>query len=114
MGRWRAMLDAHPAHYETTAKTDKTSQDQYRTTGFVSFDSQSVVTANDVFDAAEAEYDRIGAEIDALADQAKAARERGDAAEGERLGAQVRRLVAGPYRQARERYAALLGTEGAA
>ena len=58
--------------------------------------------------AAEADYDRIGAEIDALADQAKAARERGDAAEGERLGAQVRALVAGPYLQAGERYTALL------
>jgi hypothetical protein len=57
---------------------------------------------------AAADYDRIGAEIDALADLAKAARERGDTAEGERLGAQVRALVAGHYLQARERYAALL------
>jgi hypothetical protein len=63
---------------------------------------------------AAADYDRIGAEIDALADEAKAARERGDAAEGERLGAQVRALVAGPYLQATERYAALLSAEEAA
>ena len=143
MGRWRAMLRALPAHYETTAKTDKTSQDQYRTTGFVGFGSQSVVSEQGRFcrvcgrdeaihtpetraicdrytpdpapdrpgsplGLAAADYDRIGAEIDALADQAKAARERGDAAEGERLGAQVRALVAGPYLQAGERYTALL------
>ena len=110
MGKWRAMLDAQPTHYGKTAKTDKTLQDQYRTKGFVSFGSQSVVTANDALEAAEAAYNRIGAEVDALADQAKVARERGDMAEGQRLGAECIALVDGRYRQARERYTAMLSS----
>jgi hypothetical protein len=57
---------------------------------------------------AAAEYGRLGEQIDALFDQAKAAKERGDMAEGERLGAAVRVLVVGPYLRARERYAAML------
>jgi hypothetical protein len=71
-------------------------------------------TPADLLEGAAGEYDRLGEQIDALADLAKAARARGDIAEGERLGAEVRALVVGPYLRARERYVAVLstGTEG--
>jgi hypothetical protein len=53
--------------------------------------------------AVTAEYDRLGAEIDALADQVSAARLAGKAEEAERLGEACRALVEGPYRTARLR-----------
>jgi hypothetical protein len=76
--------------------------------GINGINGKSVSLRDAVLEVAAAEYDRLGEQIDALADQAKAARARGDMAEGDRLGAEVRALVVGPYLQARERFAALL------
>lgn len=55
---------------------------------------------------ASAEYERLGAEIDMLADQASAARAVGDLQTADRLGQACRELVEGPYRAARERSSA--------
>jgi hypothetical protein len=51
------------------------------------------------------EYDRLGEEIDALADEASAARLAGDVEKADRLGQACRELVEGPYRAARLRMA---------
>jgi hypothetical protein len=56
------------------------------------------------------EYDRLGAEIDALADQASAARAAGDVETAARLGQACRALVEGPYRAARLRCMSLVPT----
>ncbi len=73
--------------------------------------AESVESAESL-SAMEAEYERLGEQVDALFDEAQAARARGAMAEGERLGSEVRALVVGPYLRAREHYAALLNPHG--
>jgi plasmid stabilization system protein ParE len=102
MGKWLDQVDVEKGSAPRTASAALAVS--HSTTSDI-YDIRHTLTP---CEAAEAEYDRLGQQIDALADQAQAARARGDALEGERLGAEVRAMVVGPYLQARERYARLL------
>jgi len=65
--------------------------------------SEVAQPSESAFEAAVAEYELLGAEIDVLGDQAAAARAHGNLAEAAQLGATARELVEGPYAAARRR-----------